>query len=149
MFGCKFRAALATTSRRPLRNAVIPATDGNEELIMKKSPCLFYVRLQSFHDNTELIMNSSCMSFCKASTLSTLTNIPMAFLPIIKKLYYNQCFGGLAPSRRPHAIYNISPHLRLKGVSPVNELRPGRLFEFSRGNKHCQFFALFWNFVGG
>ena len=38
---------------------------------MKKSPCLLYVRLQSFHDNTELIMNSSCMSFCKASTPST------------------------------------------------------------------------------
>ena len=79
-------------------------------------------------------MNSSCMSFCKASTLSTLTNIPMAFLPRIKKLYYNRCFGGLAPSRTPHAIYKISPHLRLKGVSPVNELGPGHLFEFSRGN---------------
>ncbi|CAH3168569.1 unnamed protein product [Porites lobata] len=66
-----------------------------------------------------------------ASTPSTLTNIPMAFLPSIKKLYCNQCFGGLAPSLGPHAIYNISPHLRLKGVSPVNELGPGRLFEFS------------------
>ena len=65
MFGCKFRAALATTSRRPLRNAVIPARDGNAELITKKSSCLLYVRLQSFHYNTELIMNSSCMSFCK------------------------------------------------------------------------------------
>ena len=65
VFGCKFRAAFATTSRRPLRNAVIPATDGNAELIMKKYPCLLYVRLQSFHDNTELIMNSSCMSFRK------------------------------------------------------------------------------------
>ena len=32
---------------------------------MKKSSCLLYVRLQSFHYNTELIMNSSCMSFCK------------------------------------------------------------------------------------
>ena len=30
-----------------------------------------YVRLQSFHDNIELIMNSFCMSFCKASTPST------------------------------------------------------------------------------
>ena len=29
VFGCKFRAALATTSRQPLRNAVIPARDGN------------------------------------------------------------------------------------------------------------------------
>ena len=85
----------------------------------------------------------------QASTPSTLTNIPIAFLPRIKKLYCNQCFGGLAPSLGPHAIYNISPHLRLKGVSPVNELGPGRLFEFSRGNKHCQIFALFWNFVGG
>ena len=56
MFGCKFRAALATTSRRPLRIAVIPARDGNAELIMKKSSCLLYVRLQSFHDNTELII---------------------------------------------------------------------------------------------
>ena len=65
VFGCKFRAALATTSRRPLRNAVIPARDGNAELITKKSSCLLYVRLQSFHDNTELIMNSSCMSFGK------------------------------------------------------------------------------------
>ena len=108
-----------------------------------------YVRLQSFHDNTEVIMISSCMSFCKASMLSILTNIPMVFLPSIKKLYYNQCFVGLAPSRRPHAIYNISPQPRLKGVSPVNELGPERLFEFSRGNKHCQLFALFWNFVGG
>ena len=149
MFGCKFRAALATTFRRPLRIAVIPARDGNAELIMKKSSCLLYVRLQSFHDNTELIMNSSGMSFCKASTPSTLTNIPTAFLPSIKKIYCNQCFGGLAPSLGPHAIYNISPHLRLKGVSPVNELGPGRLFEFSPGKKHCQFFALFWNFVGG
>ena len=86
MFGCKVRAVLATTSRRPLRNAVITARDGNAELIMKKSSCLLYVRLQSFHDNTELIMNSSRMSFCKASTPSTLTNIPMAFLPSIKKL---------------------------------------------------------------
>ena len=65
VFGCKFRAAFATTSRRPLRNAVIPARDGNAKLIMKKSSCLLYVRLQSFHDNTELIMNSSCMSFRK------------------------------------------------------------------------------------
>ena len=73
---------------------------------MKKSPSLLYVRLQIFHDNTELIMNSSCMSFCKTSTPSTLTNIPMAFLPSIKKLYYSQCFGGLTPSRRPHGIYS-------------------------------------------
>ena len=73
---------------------------------MKKSPSLLYVRLQIFHDNTELIMNSSRMSFCKTSTLSTLTNIPMAFLPSIKKLYYSQCFGGLTPSRRPHGIYS-------------------------------------------
>ena len=46
VFGCKFRAALATTIRRPLRIAVIPARDGNAELIMKKSSCLLYVRLQ-------------------------------------------------------------------------------------------------------
>ena len=37
VFGCKFRAAFATTSRWPLRNAVIPARDGNAELVMKKS----------------------------------------------------------------------------------------------------------------
>ena len=43
VFGCKNRAALATTSRRPQRNAVIPATDGNAELVMKKSPCLLNV----------------------------------------------------------------------------------------------------------
>ena len=40
VFGCKFRAALTATSRRPQRNAVIPGTDGNAELIMEKSPCL-------------------------------------------------------------------------------------------------------------
>ena len=73
----------------------------------------------------------------------------MALLPSIKKFYYNQCFGGLAPSRRPHAVYSISLHLRLKGVSPVNELGAERLFGFSRGNKHCQLFTLFWNVVGG
>ena len=54
----------------------------------------------------------------------------MALLPSIKKFYYNQCFGGLAPSRRPHAVYDIAPHLRLKGVSPVNELGAERLFGF-------------------
>ena len=73
----------------------------------------------------------------------------MALLPSIKKFYYNQCFGGLAPSRRPHAVYSISLLLRLKGVSPVNELGAERLFGFSRGKKHCQLFALFWNVVGG
>ena len=113
----------------------------------EKIKLLIVCPFANFHDNTELIMNSSCMSFCKASTPYTL--ILMAFLPSIKKVYCNQCFGGLAPSRRPHAIYNISPHLCLKRVSPVNELEPGRLLELSPGNKHCQFFALFWNFVGG
>ena len=65
----------------------------------------------------------------------------MALLPSIKKFYYNQCFGGLGPSRRPHAVYDIAPHLRLKGVSPVNELGAERLFGFSRKNKHCQLFG--------
>ena len=60
VFGCKNRAALATTSRRPQCAAVIPATDGNAELIMNKSPCLLYVRLQSFHDNTGLIILLAC-----------------------------------------------------------------------------------------
>ena len=73
----------------------------------------------------------------------------MALLPSIKKFCYNQCFGGLAPSRRPHAVYSISLLLRLKGVSPVNELGAECLFGFSRGKKHCQLFALFWNVVGG
>ena len=107
MFGCKFRAALQTTSRRPQRNAVIPATDGNAELVMKKSPCILYVLLQSFHSNTELIMNSSCMSFSQSfhAIHFELRSIPVALLPSIKKLYHNQRFGGLALSRIPHAVY--------------------------------------------
>ena len=129
MFGCKFRAALATTSRRPLRNAVIPATDGNAEYILNKSSCLLYVR-SKFSRQHRVNYEFFLHVLLQASTPSTLTSIPMAFLPSIKKLYCNQCFGGLAPSLGPHAIYNISSHLRLKGVSPVNELGPGRLLNF-------------------
>ena len=131
MFGCKFRAALATTSRRPLRNAVIPARDGNAELIIKKNTLLIVCPFAKFPRQHRVNYEFFLHVLLQASTPSTLTNIPMAFLPSIKKLYCNQCFGGLAPSLGPHAIYNISPHLRLKGVSPVNELGPGRLFEFS------------------
>ena len=99
---------------------------------MKKSPCLLYVRLQSFHDNTGLIILLAC-PFAKILR-HPLTN---GFATEHQEVLLQSMFWW------PHSVYSISPHLRLKGVSPVNELEAECLFGFSRGNKHCQLFALF------
>ena len=70
MYLAVIKAALASASRRPHRNTILPATDGNSELIIK----------------------SSYGSFCKASTSSTLTNIPIVLVKTLKKFFIKLSF---------------------------------------------------------
>lgn len=117
------KEVLASTSRQPQRNAILPARD----------------------DNYKLIKKYFCRSFCKVSTSSTLTNIPTLLLKTLKKFIVKLSF--ILPPMLP-LPFVIFSHLFVWKAFYLFKGWVQSTSEFARGNKHSQLFILSWKVDG-